>query len=106
MKRLRKERDIHEASALGARTKERSLELELEKEKAAREMEVNTVKDMLENEIALKRNLEELLNSRTVELSRLSEELRYLKEDRKVSTVIKNNLNCHFECFPRNFVPL
>ncbi|XP_046846302.1 A-kinase anchor protein 9-like [Xenia sp. Carnegie-2017] len=83
VKRLRKERDIHEASALGARTKERSLELELEKEKAAREMEVNTVKDMLDNEIALKRNLEELLNSRTVELSRLSEELRYLKEDRK-----------------------
>ena len=89
VKRLRKERDIHEASALGARTRERNLERELEKEKATREMEVGNLKDLLEHEIALKRNLEEVLSSRNTEFETVSRELQYLKDDRKTMAINK-----------------
>lgn len=88
VKRLRKERDIHEASALGARTKERNLERELEQDKAVREMEVGNLKDMLEHEIALKRNLEEVLSARNSEFETVSQELQYFKDDRKITMAI------------------
>jgi HPt (histidine-containing phosphotransfer) domain-containing protein len=88
VKRLRKERDIHEASALGARTKERNLERELEQDKAVREMEVGNLKDMLEHEIALKRNLEEVLSARNSEFETVSQELQYFKDDRKITIAI------------------
>lgn len=85
---MRKERDIHEASAYGARTKERNLERELEKEKAAREMEVENLKDMLEHEISLKKNLEDVLNSRNLDFKTVSQELQYLKDERNLTTAI------------------
>ena len=85
MKRLRKERDIHEASVLGARTNERNLEKELEKEKAAREIEVRNLEDKLEHEIALNRNLEDVLSTRNSEFETVCQELRYLKDDRKLA---------------------
>lgn len=87
VKRLRKERDIHEASALGARTKERNLERELKKEQAAREMEVGNLKDMLEHETALKRNLEEVLSAKNSEFETVSQELQFLKDDRRAIRV-------------------
>ena len=87
VKRLRKERDIHEASALGARTKERNLERELKKEQAAREMEVGNLKDMLEHETALKRNLEEVLRAKNSEFETVSQELQFLKDDRRTIKV-------------------
>lgn len=70
---------------MGARTKERNLERDLEKEKAAREMEVGNLKDLLEHECALKRNLEEILSARNSELEILSQELQCLKDDRKMT---------------------
>lgn len=85
VKRLRRERDIHEASVLGARTKERNLERELEKEKAAREMEVGNLKDMLAHENALKRDLEEVLSARNSEFESVRQELQCLKNDRKTT---------------------
>ena len=94
-KRLRKERDIHEASALGAQTKERNLERELEKEKAAREMEVGNLKDMLEHEVALRRNLEEVLNSRNFEFETVSQELQCLKNDRNMDIAINKVITQH-----------
>lgn len=87
VKRLRKERDIHEASALGARTKERNLERELKKEQAARGMEVGNLKDMLEHETALKRNLEEVLSAKNSEFETVSQELQFLKDDRRAIRV-------------------
>ena len=90
VKRLRKERDIHEASALGARTKERNLERELKKEQAAREMEVGNLKDMLEHETALKRNLEEVLSAKNSEFETVSQELQFLKDDRRAIKVKKH----------------
>lgn len=79
-KRLRKERDIHEATAMGARDKERKLETELQRERTAREREIATLKDVLEREVAQKRNLQETINKRNTEFDVLYEELQRLKD--------------------------
>ena len=68
---------------MGARTKERNLERELKKEQAARQMEVGNLKDMLEHEIALKRNLEEVLSARNSQFETVSQELQFLKDDQR-----------------------
>ena len=68
---------------MGARTKERNLERELKKEQAARQMEVGNLKDMLEHEIGLKRNLEEVLSARNSQFETVSQELQFLKDDQR-----------------------
>jgi hypothetical protein len=102
VKRLRKERDIHEASALGAKTKERNLEWELENEKAAREMEVGNLKDLLDHEVALKRNLEDVLRARNTEFEAVSRELQYSKDDRMaINRVnIENPISSYYFILP------
>lgn len=82
-KRLRKERDIHEATALGARSKERKLLKEMERERNSREREIETLKDALEKEILVKKNLEETMQQRNTEFEVLCKELQRLKDDRK-----------------------
>ena len=81
-KRLRKERDLHEATALGARNKENELERELEIEKAAHKLEVKNLKDVIERKISEKEELEETINHRNAEFEVLCKELQRMKDDK------------------------